>query len=424
MNQQTRSGRIREYWQAVKSFSPSMKRFLVSTIMIHMAFFGILAVLQNLYLLRLDFDARFIGLMVGVGQIIWAATALPAGMVSNRIGLRNSMMLGFALSGLGLAMIPMVEFWPQSQWRAWLLLTMVVEHIGAAFFTVCFSPYIMAVTGEAERRHAFAVFQAFNPAMAFIGSLIAGVLPLVFVHLAGMDLDQPGPYRLAICAGPLLLFGAILPLIGAEPARMTAEEKQHASGGPAPIKWLIFFGVFVFVEAIGEGFVRTFFNVYLDTVLEVPTTQIGFVMGIAQLLPIAAALSAPLLIARLGLGHALVTTILGIGICLLPLATEPQMGIAALAYMGSIAMITITNTTRGLFGQEMVTPRWRTATAGALIIGVALGWATAGLVGGYLIDTTGFGSIFLLGAALALIAAAMLGTFLRRRTPRQAVQLP
>ena len=44
--------------------------------------------------------------------------------------------------------------------------------------------------------------------------------------------------------------------------------------------------------------VRTFFNVYLDTGLGVTPATIGTIMGVAQLLPIGAALVVPVLVAR------------------------------------------------------------------------------------------------------------------------------
>jgi hypothetical protein len=47
---------------------------------------GLQAVLLNLYLLRLGFDAPYIGLLAGLGQRVWAAAALPAAQVSNQIG--------------------------------------------------------------------------------------------------------------------------------------------------------------------------------------------------------------------------------------------------------------------------------------------------------------------------------------------------
>jgi MFS family permease len=380
-------------------------------------FFGLVAVLQNLFLLRLGFEARFIGLLLGVGQIVWAAAALPAGLLSNRIGLRNGILLGQGLSGLGLALMLLVEGQPEALWRTWLMASQGVVMLGAAFITVNIPPYLMAVTGEQERRYAFAVFQAMIPATAFLGSLLAGLLPGLFAGWLDLTLNQPAPYRLALWAGPLLLFWAILPLLSADPARVAVWGQQQTAAGPAPIRWLLFFGLFVFLQVMGEGAVRAFFNVYLDTALAVPTAQIGTIMGLAQLLPIAAALAVPLLIARLGTGYALVAAILGISLCLLPLAAGPQLGIAALAFMGVIAMVTVAGTTRDLFGQEMVTPGWRTTSQGVAIIGLALGWAAAGLVGGTLIETMGFGVMFLVGAISALFSAGLLVGFLRRRTP-------
>jgi MFS family permease len=160
--------------------------------------------------------------------------------------------------------------------------------------------------------------------------------------------------------------------------------------------------------------VRTFFNVYLDTALAVPAAQIGAIMGIAQLLPVVAVLSAPLLIARLGTGYALVAAVLGIGVCLLPLATTPPLWGAALAFMAVLAMSTVAGATRDLLGQEMVPLRWRTTSQGIAIMGLALGWATGGMVGGSLIETRGFGVTFLVGAIAALIAAGLLVAYLRR----------
>jgi MFS family permease len=380
-------------------------------------------VLRNLYLLRLGFDARFIGLLLGTGQLVWAATALPAGVLSNRFGSRNSMIFGLSVISVGLAMVPLVESWPEPQWRTWLLLGIIVENFGAGFATVNFSPFMMAVTHEHERRHAFAIFQAFNPATAFLGSLLAGALPVLFAHWLGLTLEQAAPYRLALWFASPLLFAAIIPLLGADRAKLSTRDKQESSTETAPVKWLMLFGIFVFLQVIGEGVIRPFFNVYLDTELAVPADQIGFVMGVAQLLPVVAALATPLLITKFGTGRALVIVTIGISLCLLPLATEPPLVVAALSYMGTIAMVTVNNTTRGLFGQESVTPRWRTTISGVLIIGVALGWAVAGIVGGYLIEAVGFGVIFLVGATLSLLAAGMLLGFLRGQGTTKAASL-
>jgi MFS family permease len=402
------------YWQMLRLFSPSLRRLLLSIAMTTTVSFGLVAVLQNLFLLRLGFDARFIGLMLGVGQIVWAVTALPAGILSNRIGLRNGILLGLGFFGLGLALMLLVERQPESIWRIWLMGSQGVMNLGVAFISVNVAPYLMVVTGERERRHAFAFLSAIIPATAFLGSLIAGLLPGWAAGWLDLSLDQPAPYRLALWLGPILMLLGLLPLIGIEPARAVIRSRQKAADELAPQGLLAFFGLIVFLQSTGEGAVRAFFNVYLDTRLAVPPAQIGTIMGVAQLLPIAAALSTPLLIGRLGTGYALVVAILGIGVCLLPLAAVPHVGVAALAFMGVIAMVTMTNTSRDLFGQEIVIPRWRTTAQGTAVVGLALGWATAGVMGGYLIETLGFGIIFFTGAVSAVLSALLLVTFLRR----------
>jgi MFS family permease len=360
-----------------------------------------------------------------LGQLVWAIAALPAGLASNRLGLRNGRLLGQAVFACALGLMLLVERQPKPLWPLWLIGCQTVMMVGVALITVTISPYLMHVTGEQERRHAFAVFQAIIPATAFAGSLLAGWLPGLFAGMFGMTLDQAAPYRLALWAGPLLILLAMLPLWRADPGKTRVPDVQQATGEPAPVGLLTFFGLVVYLAAIGEGTVRTFFNVYLDAGLAVPPAQIGIIMGLAQLLPIGAALSAPLLMARWGTGYALAGATLGIAASLLLLALVPAVWMVALAYMAVIATVTVMATTRDLLGQELVTLRWRTTIAGVAMIGLALGWATAGLAGGYLIEEVGYGALYFAGAAAALLAAVLLAGYLRTRrlpAPAQAVE--
>mgnify|MGYP000897637234 CR=1 FL=1 len=80
-----------EYWQRVRAFSPSLRRLMLAAVCMLAVWSGLMAVLYNLYLLRLGFDARTIGLLGGLGALVWGLAALPAGLLSNRIGLRNSL---------------------------------------------------------------------------------------------------------------------------------------------------------------------------------------------------------------------------------------------------------------------------------------------------------------------------------------------
>ncbi len=382
-NGPVKPGLLRDYLNTLREFSPNLRRFLLFITLTFMTGLGLVAVLQNLYLLRLGFDVQFLGLLVGIGQIVWAAGALPAGILSNRIGLRNGLMLGSVLLGLGLVLTLLVETRPESQWRIWLIACQVITGFGPAFLAVNLPPYVMAVTGEKERRHAFAAIAATNAAAVLVGSLIGGALPVILAGRLNLTSDQPEPYRLALWLGPVLLLIGLSIMARNDRARVIHTNSIHPGEKNAPVALLLFFGLVAFLGAIGEGTLRAFYNVYLDTGLKVTPAVIGAIMGMAQLLPIGAAFALPLLMKRWGTGYTLMAGFLGAGIVLIFLSAIPAVWVAAAAYMGIVAMFTISNTSRDMLGQEIVLPRWRTSSQGAATIGMALGWSAGGIGGGY-----------------------------------------
>ncbi len=418
------------YLQAVRAFSPSLWRIFASITLVISVTMGLQAVLLNLYLLRLGYDARYVGLLAGIGQLVWALSAFPSVLVSNRIGLRNSFQLSLALGGFGLVLILCAESLPREWWDACLIAGQVVMNVGLAIGTVSMPPYIMAVTGERERPHAFSFVAALIPFAALVGSIIAGVLPGLWAARLGVGMDQPAPYRLALWVGPILSWLGILPLVGADPGYVHEEEVVGSEQVPVPVRGptsrraplglLLFWGIFVLIAAIGEGSVRTFFNVYMNNALAVPPATIGVIMGAAQILPILAALALPLALTHWGAGYTLGAGLLVMAACLAPLATTPQLWLAAAAYMGAMASFTIVGAGRDLFGQEMVIPRWRTSSQAVAIFGLAMGNAVAAVLGGLLILAVGFGALYLFGMAAAFVAAGLLFLYLylrgRRRT--------
>ena len=78
-----------EYMHRVRAFTPDMRRVLLAAAVVFVVWLGLLTVLYNLYLLRLGFDTRTVGLLAGLGALVWGLAALPAAALGNRLGLRN-----------------------------------------------------------------------------------------------------------------------------------------------------------------------------------------------------------------------------------------------------------------------------------------------------------------------------------------------
>jgi hypothetical protein len=245
------------------------------------------------------------------------------------------------------------------------------------------------------------------------------------------------PFRLALWLAPLLCALAIVPLLRAGSGQVApdldAGRTLPATRPGAPVALLAFWALVVFLVAIGEGAIRTFFNVLLDTQFGALPATIGLMMGMAQFLPIVVGLALPALLIRWGPGYTLVSGALALATCLLPFALggaqvghgpQPPGAIVlwtlGLAYIAAIATLSLIRGGRNMFGQELVAAHWRTSSQGAAMLGLACGLAAASIVGGRIITTYGFGTLYALGALLTLLGACLLGGYLHRLARRRS----
>jgi MFS family permease len=399
-------------WEALRGFNRGTVIFLLVCALDAFGYFGIQNVLFNLYLLRLGFGPEFIGLLIASGQLLWAVAALPAGVAGQRLGIRATMILAFVLAALGMGLVLLVETLPRSLWPAWLLACWGVLWVGTALYSVNSPPYLMQVTTARTRAYAFAAQGVVLAIMGFAGSFVAGLLPGIAVARLGGSLEQASPYRFALWAAPVAYLLCALLWTGARPVQV-AKPAEEAQAAPKPLGLFVFLVLMVFLQTASEGALLSFFTVYLDTRLGVPTGQIGAIVGIGQLLSVTGVLAVPHLLLRCGAPQTLKWTTLGIGLAMVPLALLPQWLPAAVGFAGVSALSAINGPVRNVLSQEIVAPRWRPTTSALLTVGLALGWASTAAIGGYLIAQAGFDKLFLISAGLALAAALLLWAYLR-----------
>jgi predicted MFS family arabinose efflux permease len=275
------------------------------------------------------------------------------------------------------------------------------------------TPYLMDLTMPAERNQIFALQQAVLGLFGFAGSLAAGVLPGLVADGIGVALDSPAAYRYALILTPLSYLVAVLLLMRTQPRPPIQRTAESAHAAAVPYLLIGFVALMIFLQTIGEGTVRAFYNLYLDTTLKVPLSQIGLVMGVGQFLPIITSLAAPSLMMRWGSGGTLGLAAALTSLCMLAMALLGDWGAAVVTYIGVLVSISIAAVARSLFTQEIVPAHWRTMMSVAFTTGLALGWATAAGLGGYVIAASGYRLLFALGAAMAATSALLVWLYLR-----------
>jgi MFS family permease len=415
------------YLRRVTALSRDVKLFLAASGAIGFAILnGIFPVLFNLYLLRLGHGPEFVGTVNAVGLLAYAVFAFPAGYVSRWLGLRRTMVMGVILSAVFFGLQPMVEFLPQAWREAWLLTNRVLGTVGLALYFVNASPYLANATLPGERSHAYSARMLVDATFGILGSLVGGALPELWAAVLGSELAEPAPYRYSLWLGALLSVlgaAALAAMRGVDLERNNQADGGRGPAGSMPLAVLALMGLVVLLRASGVGTSRTFFNVYLDHGLGVPTAQIGTLFAVVQVFAIPAALTMPSLTGRWGTFRVVVWTSVGVAASMLPLALIPHWATATLGRVGVYALSSISDPTMGIYQMEIVPRRWRAAMAGVSSTALGLSWTALALGGGYLITWLGYRELFLLAGALTLLGTLVFGLSFRTRMAMEGEEL-
>jgi hypothetical protein len=334
------------------------------------------------------------------------------------------MIAGMSLIASGSGLLPLVEVIPKSWQEGWLLATAALGGLGLALYLVNGIPFLMGATRPEERDHAFSAQMGLVPLAAFAGSLVGGALPGFLARTMGVSvnsttMENPEPYRYALLLGAAFLVPAVWVLLATKPVRVwpvpaqegfgrhrcraPASVRPHPATEGAPWRLILLIALVAGLRYAGQSTTRTFFNVYLDAEMSTPTALIGTITAAAQL------------VARWSRGRVIVAGSLGQALSQSVLALVPYLGAAGVGYAGTMAMFQTTTSAFRVYSQELVSPRWRASMAASLMMGAGMTASFMAFFGGFVITALGYTNLFLLGAGLTVLGAAVFGVFSRRK---------
>ena len=418
---------VSDYVDKTSRFRRNANLYVIHVIgmdMIH----GSFDVLFNLYLLAIGFDIRFIGLRLIIQFIARALTAVPAGLLSDRIGRKASFILG---DGIG-AVIGVIAISTRNE-----ALLLALPAVGALFGNLHYTAeaaFMAENSKPAERVHLFAVSGSLRTFSAMSGALIAGLVPAFFID----DIGKVDAYRYATYAGLGLWFLSLIPalMLRSYEAEERPEKqfRSSASGGQRRGLRGIFAGVthrrrivyFVITSAfasIGFAVVAPLFNVVLhEGDVHADEGEIGIMFAVAQLTLAVVTLGTPLLAARMLRVDAIALTrlaaipfILGLG--LLPLMFDQGnvlLLLIAMAYVGRVGFLRMAGPLDDSFNMDVLDAKERATNTGLEIaVGSGLS-AVAIFVGSRLLDSGDFTTPFMIMAGASVISTLIYWRVFRR----------
>ena len=399
------------YFQALRLFNRNVRIFILSARLLGFAFFGIYAVLLNLYLLRLGYGLGVVGLVNGMGFVAYALFSLPAGALGARFGTRRMLQVGFVLAAVGMGLLPAAQFLSGNVQVAWIVATYTLTSMGLDAYFVNSNPFMIQFTTPRERMYLYSLRVGMSPMAAFVGALVGGFLPGTLARL--LPITDTASFALALLVAPVALLIGVVALFSTRAIAVPAEEEDRpertgsAASTALPVLLITMMGLVIMLRMAAEGAQRTFFNVYLEEILVMPTAHIGMLAACGQLVGGFGALSAPFLTRRWSLERVIFWASLGMAGSAVVFALIPHWAAAAVGYAGLVSFTYIQRPCSLRFTMEVVPKRWRETAAGVANMVAGIGWGTMGFSGGYLVGAYGYQGFFLAGATLTGISAVI-----------------
>ncbi len=400
------------YIKRFGSLSRDVKLHILSMAFIGFGYFGIYLVLFNLYLLRLGYGPKFIGLVNGVAYLGYSVFALAAGALGSRFGSKRIAILGAGVASISLILVPVSEFFSGSFRQVWIALFFTLCWIGFAGYVANQNPLITGLTKEDERGYAFSAKTIARILPGLAGSTIAGFIPGIAASVIGISGDSPTAFRYPLLLGALIVAGAAVMLLPTKEV-LVGKQQNDVNQGKVPaaqIAKLAFIGMLLHASVPAY---RTFFNVYLDAGLKVSTPLIGALWGLSQLLSLSALLM-PFLVMRWGKSRTAAIAGTGIFVAVLPIALFTHWIAATASLFVRSIMEYIRIPTYDQLIQESVEACWRPVATGAYVTCSGAIMFAIAFSGGYIVTAFGYRAIFVIAAVITAIGACLTAAFLHK----------
>jgi MFS family permease len=417
---------------------------------------GILLVLYNLYLVSLGYGTDFVGAILFVGTLGAGIAIFPAGVCIDRFGGKLVMIWSSIILGLiGVGQILFRQPLP-------LLVTAFFAGVAGAALLVVSAPFLTANSTRDERTHLFSLNITLTLITTVLGKVLGGILPIWFrgipalmaplppgISLLLAHAAQPRSYQLALLFAGVIAGPSLIPLFllsndrpvrpaGAQFIRRTADVSAPSPSVRQALSWdfirrgltqlarwvrlvwgyvrsrklrhnAIFLLMLVQVLiGLGAGLFIPYFNIYFVDHLGASSALFGLIDGGANALTALLTLVAPWLAQRLGKIKGITLTELASIPIMITIGLTGLLPLAALLYPFRQGFMDMSNGLLQVFSMEVVPEQRRGLANSGYQAAYQVAWAITAPIGGFIIASSGYPPIFILGACCYLSAIATL----------------
>jgi MFS family permease len=364
-----------------------------------------------------------IGLIATAGSASSALAAIPASILSDRLGRRLVMMLGAALSSAALLGLIVFSDLP-------LLFLLAIAHgAGTQTLFVVAVPFLTERSRPEHRSELFALQFAITNATQVVTALLGGAVAAAVAAAFGHGAASPEAYRVLLGVMLALMLAALVSLLRLADDRPGRARPTDAMGpaihptdaGPdgraaGTLSALSRLGIHIgdprrafrlllpgFLIALGAGQVIPFLNLYVQGRFQLELSEINAVFAVTAFGTMLAILLQPALARRFGkIGSVVIVQSASIPF-LVVLGFAPLVWLVIIAMAVRNSLMNAGNPILNAFVMEQVRPAERATIAAAMSLLWSFGWVVAGLYYSFAQATLGFDAGYVLNFVTIIV---------------------
>ncbi len=414
---------IQTYVERVKSFSRNARLVLVYSFISGVTF-GVFRLLFNFYVISLNYDERFAGILTSLGSLAGLIMALPAAYIAERFMQKRVMIITGVISTvayLGFASFP---------FQLTLLGFNFIAGLAQTAGWVAVSPFLMKNTSKEERQYVFSLNFGFMTLAGFIGNILGGWLPTLFSGMVGVGPQDTLAYQITLGSMMGISLLTIAPLVLLRDSRPDSELAvempwvklwRHGS----QLSKLIIPNL---ILGLGAGLMMPFMGLFYRNVFGLSDGLIGTIFMVDAIVMFFSQSLGPMLSDRIGkIGTCVLTQalsvpfllMLGVSAWVVPggdANVTIWLIIAIVAYLFRLGLMNLGGPIYQTFVLEQVEEDVQALAASLNGLTFTIGWVFMPALSGWLQVTFapfGFVPIFFTTATLYITATTLLWVFFR-----------
>ncbi|KAF0106306.1 MAG: major facilitator transporter [Anaerolineaceae bacterium] len=392
--------------------------FLLAIFLDGLLFSGFILFL-NLYILDAGYSRDFLGMLNAAPSISALLLGVPMGLLSDRMGRKRAMMLGFTLANF--AIIGMLL----SHTEILIIALALVWGAAGQLYFLSHAPFMMKVSDDKSRDILFSFSFAMFPLAGTLGSFLAGYLPGVFRDTFGIA-TSAAAYQAVLLFSVTASFLVLLPIaLIREPKSAPAEKKDGITAG-RPSVWKVLFRPLTLKLAIpnlvigfGAATLVPYFNVFFAEQHRMSDASLGLLFSGGSLITGVACITGPRLVGNLGgkIRTIVIAQAASLGFLLL-VGFSPWAWLAVIGFLARGALMNMTAPLFDAFSLELTHETEHGAVNSIRNLAWNVGWAVGPYISGLVQQRYGFSPLFISTAILYGIAIGLTWIFFRPKARR------